>query len=359
MTSTIPCGLVKATGVGDNFNVIAGGIDTKAIISIGDPTADNDADTADDRLGMPDAIDNDIEFVGVSEGMLGDFARNVHTRTIDDVRDEVTVFDNRDDPVDVKYSDFYTVDDAGMRDAVTTATAVGVLTLATDDIKGNGDLFSSMDFPVGDRQRVEYPADDDTTDDVDESRARTFDGMFNRVPGEYSCTGTTCVARNDADGILTFLEGTWTFTPEEIEDDADPHMIENAKYDDDYLAFGFWLQSEGEGSRAAYGIGTFAGGSMAFGGAAPLNDAVSALMGTATYSGRAAGMFVMKTDIDDDNLGAVPTQAGKFTAEAELTAQFGATTLTADSFTISGVVEDFVTTNYDGTSVDNVTGHSN
>ena len=46
-------------------------------------------------------------------------------------------------------------------------------------------------------------------------------------------------------------------------------------------------------------------------------------VGTATYSGPAAGMFVMKTDIDDDNMGPVPTEAGKFTADTELTAKFG------------------------------------
>ena len=61
----------------------------------------------------------------------------------------------------------------------------------------------------------------------------------------------------------------------------------------------------------------------------------------------------MKTDIDGDNMGPVPTTAGKFTAEAELTAQFGSTTATADDFTISGTVESFVLSNYDGTPVDN------
>ena len=76
-------------------------------------------------------------------------------------------------------------------------------------------------------------------------------------------------------------------------------------------------------------------------------------VGTAEYSGPAAGMFVMKTDIDRDNMGPVATEAGKFTADTTLTAKFGDETMTADDFTISGTVENFVLTNYDGTPVGN------
>ena len=64
-------------------------------------------------------------------------------------------------------------------------------------------------------------------------------------------------------------------------------------------------------------------------------------------------MFVMKTDIDRDNMGPVPTEAGKFTADTTLMAKFGDDTMTADDFTISGTVENFVLTNYDGTPVGN------
>ena len=66
------------------------------------------------------------------------------------------------------------------------------------------------------------------------------------------------------------------------------------------------------------------------------------LLGTATYSGPAAGMFVMKTDIDGDNMGPLATEAGKFTADAELTANFddsGADMMSEDDFTISGTVD--------------------
>ena len=64
-------------------------------------------------------------------------------------------------------------------------------------------------------------------------------------------------------------------------------------------------------------------------------------------------MFVMKTDINDDNMGPLPTQAGKFVAEAELTAKFGSMTATADDFTISGTVTDFVLSNHDESTVAN------
>ena len=93
----------------------------------------------------------------------------------------------------------------------------------------------------------------------------TFDGMFNGVPGEYNCTGT-CSATSDKDGNLESLDvqGVWTFTPDKPAKDADSHMIVGAEHDDDYLAFGYWLQGTGEGDKVKYGIGTFATGSLSF-----------------------------------------------------------------------------------------------
>jgi hypothetical protein len=359
---------VDNDGSTDDFAVMPGGIGVMEEISIG-------LGDARDRLGMMDGtVDDENEFDIMADGTVDGFARNVHTRTnTADQSDTVTVFDNRDDPGDVPYREYYNdaqtdsdgdvvFDDEAIlttdpydRDAVTEISEEGVLTIdtgATGDIAGNGKLFSATDFPSGDRVRYEYPADDVATEDVDESEARTFAGRFNGIPGEYSCTGTECSARNGMDGYLDLLIGAWEFTPDRVAKDADPHKIADAKFDADYLAFGYWLQGTGEGDKVKYGIGTFASGSMQFGGATPATP-VALLVGTATYSGPAAGMFVMKTDINDDNMGPLPTEAGKFTAEAELTAKFGSTTATADDFTISGTVTAFEFENHDGRTFEN------
>ena len=355
----------KLEATDDDFSVTAGGIDTAAILGIGDP---GEADEYD-RLGMPDAmIDDDDEFAMTAGPDVQGFAMNVHTRTIDDVTtDTVTVFDNRDAAKDVPYREFYDVADdmdhtdaaqlnaATDRDAVTEISAAGVLTIDTADVDGNHDLFYASALPAGEDQTYTYvDGMPDADPVVEEMRGgRDFRGMFNGVPGKFACTGNdVCTAGTDSMGRLDSLTGAWTFTPADVDEDEDPHMIAGAKYDADYLAFGYWLRGTGTGDKVKYSIGTFATGSMPF----PVgNDTagVAALLGTATYSGPAGGMFVMKTDIDGDNMGPVPTSAGKFTAETELTAKFGDDTMTADDFTISGTVEKFMLTNYDGTTVDN------
>ena len=187
---------------------------------------------------------------------------------------------------------------------------------------------------------------------------QNFRGSFNGVPGKFACTGNAaCTAGTDSMGMLDSLDGDWTFTPDDVADDADPHMIADAEYDADYLAFGFWLRGTESRSSTKYSIGTFATGSMPFACRHCRLDlaegGIVALLGTAEYSGPAAGMFVMKTDIDRDNMGPVATEAGKFTADTTLMAKFGDDTMTADDFTISGEVENFVLTNYDGTPVGN------
>ncbi len=108
---------------------------------------------------------------------------------------------------------------------------------------------------------------------------------------------------------------------------AGDHIIAGGSHDNDYLAFGYWLQSDGEGDDATYKIGTFASGSMLFGGTAA-ETAMAALTGDATYTGSAIGMFVTKTDLDGDNKGPVETGSGEFTANTTLTAIFGGNTNT-------------------------------
>ena len=349
----------KTTDDGDNFTVTAGGIGTPPVISIGT-----------DRLGMEDAgINNDDEFAEEAGAAVGGFARNVHTRTQTSggvsTTDKVTVLDNIDESKILPYREFY--DDAADelrttaaalnadpydRAAVDAISAAGVLALDEEDVAGNHELFSSTAFPSRDDQIYTYLNDDPSTTGVNEEErgGRTLDGMFNGVPGNFVCTTGPCTASTDSDGNLKALGGTWEFRP-----DAGDHFIAGGSHDEDYLAFGYWLQSTGEGDDATYKVGTFARGSMPFGGT-EIAAAVSALTGTATYRGSAIGMFVMKTDIDGDGKGPIATGSGEFTANTALTARFGgmpANIPYRDQFTISGTVSDFVLTNSDDTTLDN------
>ena len=153
-------------------------------------TVAGDAATDADRLGMPDStVADENEFVMMADGMVGDFDRNVHTRTIDDVTDTLTVFDNRDDPTDVEFETFYSAADAADRDAVTSATAStdtepAVVTIDNNDIDGNHDLFSSVEFPTGEDQTYTHVAADETASPpvVEERGGREFAGTFNGVP---------------------------------------------------------------------------------------------------------------------------------------------------------------------------------
>ena len=90
--------------------------------------------------------------------MVGDFARNVHTRTISDVSDTVTVFDNRDAAGDVDYDTFYeTAGRPGVDGAANADT--GLLMIDEMAVGDNSALFYAMAFPTGDRQTFTYVSD--------------------------------------------------------------------------------------------------------------------------------------------------------------------------------------------------------
>lgn len=91
--------------------------------------------------------------------------------------------------------------------------------------------------------------------------------------------------------------------------------------DTDYVDFGFWFLGYAADDHVGHFTHTFARGSM------PSGD-VSAVTGSATYSGAATGLYVIKD-------GGTPTGSGQFTATAALMADF-------DAATISGTVSDFM-----------------
>ena len=145
-------------------------------------------------------------------------------------------------------------------------------------------------------------------------------GTFMSASGTYMCTeaaGCTAVA-----GDSTSLTGVWTFTP-------NPGAMV-MQMDNQYLHYGWWLRSDGDGPTHA---GVLYGEILPDGGTPTLVTGVNnaALVGKATYNGKAAGKFAIS-----DPLRPSGDDAGHFTANAVLNADFKA----ADS-TLSGTIDAF------------------
>ena len=134
-----------------------------------------------------------------------------------------------------------------------------------------------------------------------------FEGTFQSVPGTYTCTGmcTPDPMGPDDMGMLSMLTGTWTFTATDT--DA---MIAGVNTDDDYLDFGYWIQTETAEDDGAetYMVSAFARGSDPYG-------TVAGVEGSATYTGGAAGLYSRSSD-------RTAVGGGPFTAAVTLKAYF-------------------------------------
>ena len=149
---------------------------------------------------------------------------------------------------------------------------------------------------------------------------RTFGGTLDGAPGTYKCSAATddCEATWTEDGID--LDGAWTFTPEEGAKVVDP--------DTKYQSYGWWLQKDKDGEIKDAGPVHFTTG---FG----TTSGVDALEGTAKYMGTAAGKYSIYSGAFSAR-----SEAGHFTAKAELMADFGDETAPGK---ISGKIDNFVT----------------
>ena len=156
----------------------------------------------------------------------------------------------------------------------------------------------------------------------------SYDGEYDGAAGEYICAPVdqnACGWRrneiNEEEYIVAY--GTWEFRP----DDGARLTIEDA----DYLVFGAWL-TESSSSNAAREAGVFADGGDSF-----MADRVHGLEGKATYKGPAAGNYAKR--LRRSTMAA----AGRFTATAELTANFkgGDAGDDDDVGSIKGSIKDF------------------
>ena len=166
-----------------------------------------------------------------------------------------------------------------------------------------------------------------------ENAARVvLSGSYHGVSGTYYCLpagDTICASRVAADGFelgtvasatdSTFTAGStgWNFKP------SNPKARVMSTPDAIYASYGWWIHKSADDktyTASAYAVDK---------GAVPDASGITALRGTATYSGGAAGKYALYSSTGGTN------DAGHFTADAMLNADFNDDTVTGtiDNFT--------------------------
>ena len=287
----------------------------------------------------PDNTDDDLAKSDDAPASINGWQGATYTRTTEaasdgstpEVRDTVVAYTDVEAAGPLAYSVYYSTSDASSRAGVSSADGDGVLTLSTDQT-GNHDLFSLKFGITAEHQTIPIDHDDPATEDVTETESE-FMGMFNGISGTFKCTGTCSVVSDGMENLIT-LNGTWTFTPDDVAD-----MVQGVDPDDDYMDFGYWLRETDGDDGTTYGFTAFAQGARDYG-------SVASVEGSATYTGPATGLYSRKTFDRDGN--ETHEASGQFTADTELNATFGGTSVPADDhFTISGSVSNFMDSNGD------------
>ncbi len=217
-------------------------------------------------------------------------------------------------PTDVMH--VYTNVDAGKQipfaEWAAATTGVTWANGAVTPAAGNSALIMAAPFATGSGTKThEHTIDTDTTAGADTFQTS---GTFAGASGTYTCTGGTCTSAvaGSSGGVILGGTGTWTFTPN---NGAMAHQA-----DSEYQHFGWWLRKADSG----YSVHTFSGST------GDTAVAVTAVGGTATYTGPAAGKY----SIYDSG-----PKGGHFTAMVELKADFGDASAEG---TISGMVDNFM-----------------
>ena len=308
--------------------------------------------SANDVLGVDDMKNgksrpNQFQEMG-KVAYLGNFDGQAYRGEDKNKAYDLTVYTDRKAAESVSYLNYYTSESNGARTPIAGRPGLdsnraidgnnfsnddhadyGKLNvgLSTTDSDTVGALFDASWFPTGSGASRSIESGD-TGDD------RKFVGTFNGVNGTYECSTGECTAENDDDGKLDSLSGSWTFAPAKGVD-IETVQIDAVGHDADYLAFGYWIETTtNRDDTTDLAVNTFATGSQPY----FLSGGVSAatLQGKATYTGQAAGQYVLKTGPVGD---AKPTDSGGFTGNASLTALFGGNSIAlADHLSISGSI---------------------
>ncbi len=187
---------------------------------------------------------------------------------------------------------------SGGRTALTGAGQIALIATADDRA-----MSSSFPQEAGTRS---YPAGN-----------REFRGSYDGAAGQYSCTGATCTVQFTPGGYI--FVGTWVFDP----DDGARTSVADANF----VSYGWWLRKNTDGEIIDAGPVSFATGTDAAG--------VTALQGTAKYSGSAAGKYAIYSGAFSER-----SEAGHFTADATLMVNFGDE---SENGRVSGMIDNFMT----------------
>ena len=261
---------------------------------------------------------------GDSAGSLGGWAGThyAHTNTGTKVVNAALVYTNQGAPEREPFDDVYTVEEENAGDVPAFTAIKGSLTVVSDGaVDEDADLADVTGTAFTHSGTQNHAVDDDTG--VFLTR-----GYYDGAPGQYRCTGTTCSSTNDGEGGPSVMTGTWHFKP-----DAGAMV---SQPDDTYLYYGWWLSKDKDGDPTA--ASAFAG--VVAPGTTDAADALRSgtgetLTGSATYAGHAAGKFAMSNPLDGTGSG------GHFTADATLTAKFGAIAAGGDNG-VTGVIDNFM-----------------
>ena len=166
-------------------------------------------------------------------------------------------------------------------------------------------------------------------------------GTFAGVPGEYHCTPAInkyCAVEARLDGLrLGELEGAsfvvtntaWRFKPDNMDDKV------RSDRDPAFVTYGYWIKKSANGKWdvSAFHNNHRGPNPTAISGL----DSDTKLVGTVTYKGGAAGVY------------ALSDEAGTFTADAELVADFTANSARVPgSISVTGTIDGFMTKGFTG-----------
>ena len=240
-------------------------------------------------------------------------------------KNSVVVYTNVEEAKAVKFSEYYAADDAPPGHA-THPTVVNTATIST----GNVVLDLNPTVDEASRALIDFAHGLTARNQRLMVMDGEFEGTFHGIEGTYACEGA-CTIESDDMGMLSMLTGEWEFTATMMAAEA---MVAAVDTDDDYLDFGYWVET-----TTVDGAETYAVRALDPSGLLP-SDAVTGVQGSATYTGGAAGLYSRS---ESDGSG-VPTVrgSGRFTAEVELNANFGGNAISMDDAnSISGRIFNF------------------
>ncbi len=279
-------------GLGDATNVRTGASDAAGVISV---TIGTDA-------AVPLAEDKKTT-VAANHGWAG--KRHAAEPTGDVGTYEAYVYSNvaaatEGDPFNEEYSANFS--DGVLDAATTTGTASRIASPSFDQSAGLKRFKLPTPNPSG-VTRITVP------------------GSYHGVSGTYTCTPgdrNTCVSRVAASGFdlgvvdasNAFTAGSWTFSPTS----ATAKVTDVA--DTVYASYGWWIHKSEDGDTFTASAFVTERGDV------PAATGITALRGTATYMGGAAGKYALYSSTGGTN------DAGHFTARATLEADFNADMIT-------------------------------